>query len=565
MKKYFIRLLTMWILTISLILTFNTAVYAGSSNIFPGVSRSCVIKGYCYRVHDVSRKRVNVYYNESCSSRNSREYVSAQTDECYITGTSGGYNNVRITYPTSSGRKERWTIMGVFTSATSCSIRYATAKIPTYKFASTRYGYGSISRNDQVRVYETWRGYVRVVYPISGGYKIAWITEANANRYLSGYSNAGYVNISEGTYKITTALNTGYALDVNNYATFNGGNVEIYPYHDTNNEKWRITSVGNGYYRITDVNSGKPLDVSGGGSASGTNVQIWESNNTNAQKWRFINAGNGYYYIVNANGCYLDVQNGTVRNGNNVWVYSGNGSNAQKWRLTGVTVGQNNSGSNNSNDTTYAPYTGVRYDNIGLSNQRIIALNKAKNMVTIRWKAPADFPTWCSQGGSYNTVKSTDGTQSKKFIKGKTYTGVPYSMKGNSWDDIIWKNNLNSLTTGKMTGTYYSHGKKTTAHGIDCSYFVYTALRSAVPSYGLSYMCTSEMLKSSSYRKISLSQIKPGDIFLKKGHVMMYVGRSNGKYAVFEADSNDSKCSYNVYSYGTIKNYGCYKFKGFND
>ena len=46
---------------------------------------------------------------------------------------------------------------------------------------------------------------------------------------------------------------------------------------------------------------------------------------------------------------------------------------------------------------------------------------------------------------------------------------------------------------------------------------------------------------------------------------MMYVGRSNGKYAVFEADSNDSKCSYNVYSYGTIKNYGCYKFKGFND
>ena len=352
MKKYFIRLLTMWILTISLILTFNTAVYAGSSNIFPGVSRSCVIKGYCYRVHDVSRKRVNVYYNESCSSRNSREYVSAQTDECYITGTSGGYNNVRITYPTSSGRKERWTIMGVFTSATSCSIRYATAKIPTYKFASTRYGYGSISRNDQVRVYETWRGYVRVVYPISGGYKIAWITEANANRYLSGYSNAGYVNISEGTYKITTALNTGYALDVNNYATFNGGNVEIYPYHDTNNEKWRITSVGNGYYRITDVNSGKPLDVSGGGSASGTNVQIWESNNTNAQKWRFINAGNGYYYIVNANGCYLDVQNGTVQNGNNVWVYSGNGSNAQKWRLTGVSVSQNNNSNNNSNNSS---------------------------------------------------------------------------------------------------------------------------------------------------------------------------------------------------------------------
>lgn len=161
------------------------------------------------------------------------------------------------------------------------------------------------------------------------------------------------VSIEEGTYKIATALNTNYVLDVNNYATFNGGNVEIYPYHDTNNEKWIISSVGNGYYRIKDKNSGKSLDVNGGSSESQTNVQIWEDNNGNAQKWKFVNAGNGYYYIVNANGCYLDVQNGTVSNGNNVWVYTGNGTNAQKWKLSAVsTEGASTNTSNSSNNRT---------------------------------------------------------------------------------------------------------------------------------------------------------------------------------------------------------------------
>lgn len=353
MKKCIIRFWTVCILLVGIIAASVTTVSASSASMFPTVSKSYVIKGYCYRVHDATRKSVNVYYNESCSSRNKNEYVDVRTDECYIVGRSSRNNNVEITYPTKTGRKDRWTSMGVFTSASSYKIRYAKAKISSYKFASTNNGYGSISKNDQVRVYETWKGYVRVLYPISGGFKLAWIREVDANRYLSTSRDTGnYVNISNGTYKIATALNTGYVLDVKNYATSNGGNVEIYPYHNTNNEKWELSSLGNGYYRITDCNSRKVLDVSGGGSASGTNVQIWESNNTNAQKWRFISAGGGYYYIANANGCYLDVQSGTVSNGNNVWVYTLNRSNAQKWKLDRVSVSNNSNNSTNSNITS---------------------------------------------------------------------------------------------------------------------------------------------------------------------------------------------------------------------
>ena len=59
--------------------------------------------------------------------------------------------------------------------------------------------------------------------------------------------------------------------------------------------------------------------------------------------------------------------------------------------------------------------------------------------------------------------------------------------------------------------------------------------------------------------------MKPGDIFLKSGHVMMYVGKSGNKYAVFEANASAFKCSYHLYSYSTISNYKYYRFKGFND
>jgi hypothetical protein len=73
------------------------------------------------------------------------------------------------------------------------------------------------------------------------------------------------------------------------------------------------------------------------------------------------------------------------------------------------------------------------------------------------------------------------------------------------------------------------------------------------------------MLNSSYYKKINLSAMKPGDLFLKNGHVMMFVGKDGNKYAVFEADADDSKCSYNTYSSSYISSYGCYKFKGFSD
>ena len=213
----------------------------------------------------------------------------------------------------------------------------------------------------------------------------------------------------------------------------------------------------------------------------------------------------------------------------------------------------------------YSNYTGVDFKNENISTQRKAALTKAMQMVTVKWTCPADFPTWRSSGGVLNTVVATDGTSSTKFIKGKTYTGIPYSMADHTYDDVEWTNALSSgkITTSYMTGSYYGNGN-TTAHGSDCSYFVYLALKAANAG-SITYQSTAAMLNSASYKQITWEELEPADLFLKNGHVMMFVGMSESKYAVFECDAGDSKCAYNVYTKSQLSSYECYRYVNFSD
>ena len=99
-------------------------------------------------------------------------------------------------------------------------------------------------------------------------------------------------------------------------------------------QRYKITKLNDGYYKIQSINSGKVLDVYAGLKQSGTNVQQYTWNNTDAQKWKILSKGNGYYsFISKCNGLYLDIYAGSTNNGANVQVYKGNGSNAQKFYL----------------------------------------------------------------------------------------------------------------------------------------------------------------------------------------------------------------------------------------
>lgn len=144
--------------------------------------------------------------------------------------------------------------------------------------------------------------------------------------------------VLDGSYKISTALNSSMYLDVCGISTDNCANIHLWSNNNENNQKFYIVNEENEYYKIIAAHSGKAVDVEGGGSTPQTNVWQYEWNGTNAQLWKFISAGNGYYYIQNKNGLYLDAACGKSQNGTNVWGYTLNKSSAQKWKLTATKV-----------------------------------------------------------------------------------------------------------------------------------------------------------------------------------------------------------------------------------
>lgn len=110
------------------------------------------------------------------------------------------------------------------------------------------------------------------------------------------------VNIATGVSMIITSVaNKKLVTDVTSASTANGARVQLYSSNNTNAQKYRFESIGNGTYKIVNVNSGKVLDVAGGSTANGAALQQYTSNNTVAQQWTVRNYGSGKIALVSVN------------------------------------------------------------------------------------------------------------------------------------------------------------------------------------------------------------------------------------------------------------------------
>ena len=140
--------------------------------------------------------------------------------------------------------------------------------------------------------------------------------------------------IEDGSYTIASAIDKKYVLEVENSSKENEANIQIYSNQNTENQKFKIKHLGDGYYSIISLCSNKSLDVPGASKTKGTNLHQYESNGTDAQKWKIVkNSDNTYSIISKCNGLYIDINGGDAKNNNNVQMYTGNGTNAQKFLL----------------------------------------------------------------------------------------------------------------------------------------------------------------------------------------------------------------------------------------
>lgn len=141
--------------------------------------------------------------------------------------------------------------------------------------------------------------------------------------------------LADGTYTISTFLNSNYVLDVKDGHTNNGANIQLYENNDTAAQQFNVSHDSQGYVTFTNVKSGKVLDLSDAVVRNGGNIQQYKSNGTRAQKWIVKRDGDGYIIISALNSNYvLDLHNAVVNNYRNIQLYSYNGTNAQRWNIT---------------------------------------------------------------------------------------------------------------------------------------------------------------------------------------------------------------------------------------
>lgn len=107
----------------------------------------------------------------------------------------------------------------------------------------------------------------------------------------------GGANIANGNYRITP-VHSGKALDLDRCDTTNGSNVQQWDWLNNACQKWTLTHVRDGYYRIAPSHGpGKALDVAARSRDNGANLMVWDYVGNDNQLFRFQDAGTGRWRI----------------------------------------------------------------------------------------------------------------------------------------------------------------------------------------------------------------------------------------------------------------------------
>lgn len=285
----------------------------------------------CYTI---STGRVNTY-----SLSNGRYtytgYISGSTDKCVIQQVrTDGYCKVK--YPVSRGYKTAYAQSAQFFVNTDFSlntVRLGDRKT-VYRRSNLSQTLGTVYADDNVIIIGTSGNATQIIYPISGGYKMGFVS--------GHYSSSGeqQANISDGYYQIISALNKDYVLDVYGGSMDDEANVQLYKNQRSINQGFLIRKQSDGYYTIAAIHSNKLLDVYKNQMFNGANIIQFSPTGGDNQKWKIVKTQDGYYSIISkSNGLYMDVKGGGIGNEVNVWCYSGNGTMAQKFILQSATVG----------------------------------------------------------------------------------------------------------------------------------------------------------------------------------------------------------------------------------
>jgi hypothetical protein len=145
----------------------------------------------------------------------------------------------------------------------------------------------------------------------------------------------GVVQAQEGYYQTVTNVASGLVLEVDGNTA--GSNVQVGSDVGAFNQRWHITTWGDGKYRLRSPQSGyRTVDCYNWGTADGTNIVMWDHTDKNNQIFNIVPAGPAGCYkivtIMDTSKC-LDAAGTTDGSNVRLWTYSGAAN--QLWMLSG--------------------------------------------------------------------------------------------------------------------------------------------------------------------------------------------------------------------------------------
>lgn len=172
----------------------------------------------------------------------------------------------------------------------------------------------------------------------------------------------GTKTIENGTYIISSAMNSDLVLDISGASMNNGANVTVWKKNGQNNQKFNITYLENGYYKMEVVCSGKYLSGTNFNAKNEDNVIQKTYEDLDIQKWVIKEAGNGYYYIISKeSSLYLDIHGAKTELGTNVELYEGKSGTNQKFKFNKVEVIK---GEKTIAENTYNISSGISFNRV---------------------------------------------------------------------------------------------------------------------------------------------------------------------------------------------------------
>lgn len=172
-------------LALVMILSMVLSIGAYAKVNLPSISKNKPIITYTYN----SSGKVYAYKAADLKTKTGG-YIACSTDQCKIIEIKG--NAVKVTYPVSKGTKTAWFSRDAFTKRNLANDAAQSSfnsqiKATTYKWKNNSATLGYVSKGDKVYLLrgDAKSNWLQILYPVSGGYKMGWITGSDYNKMIT--------------------------------------------------------------------------------------------------------------------------------------------------------------------------------------------------------------------------------------------------------------------------------------------------------------------------------------------------------------------------------------------